>query len=71
MSDLYDTDILLWSKRQADLLRRHAAGERLNSADLDWTNIAGEIDSMPPLPVPATCPVTLKELLAPPPEEIE
>ena len=40
MSDLYDTDILLWSERQADLLRRHAAGERVNDASIDWPNIA-------------------------------
>jgi hypothetical protein len=29
MSNLYDTDILAWSERQADLLRRVAAGERV------------------------------------------
>jgi hypothetical protein len=28
MSYLYDTDILLWSPQQADLLRRHAVGDR-------------------------------------------
>jgi hypothetical protein len=28
MIDLYDQDILTWSERQADLLRRLAAGER-------------------------------------------
>jgi hypothetical protein len=27
MSDLYDSDIVTWSDRQADLLRRVAAGE--------------------------------------------
>ncbi len=42
MSD-YDSDILIWSERQADLLRRHAAGERLNHADLDWPNIIEEV----------------------------
>jgi hypothetical protein len=146
----YDSDILEWSERQAALLRRRAAGEMVNEADLDWPNIAEEIedvgkselravashlvmamlhdlkaeawptssevphwraearghrddarsayaasmadreelrieqlyrralrrmpetiDGMAPLPVPATCPVTLKELLAPPPEEVE
>ena len=46
MSDLYDRDIILWSERQADLLRRHAAGERANSADLDWPNIIEEIESV-------------------------
>jgi hypothetical protein len=39
----YDTDILLWSERQADLLRRHAAGERFKDAWIDWPNIAEEI----------------------------
>jgi hypothetical protein len=39
----YDTDILLWSERQAELLRRHAAGERINDPDLDWDNIIEEV----------------------------
>jgi Domain of unknown function DUF29 len=43
MSDLYDTDIALWSEHQADLLRRRAAGQLVNDADLDWPNIAEEI----------------------------
>jgi hypothetical protein len=43
MSDLYDTDILLWSERQAELLRRSAAGERVNDGELDWPNIVEEI----------------------------
>ena len=145
MSDLYDDDILLWSERQAKLLRRRAAGELVNDAELDWPNIAEEIedvgksqvqaveshlilallhdlkaeawprslsepswraearlhrrlarkkfthgmrqkiniadlyadalaglpeelDATAPLPVPQACPVTLDELLAPPPE---
>jgi Domain of unknown function DUF29 len=45
MSD-YDTDILVWSERQADLLRRRAAGELVNEAELDWPNIAEEIESV-------------------------
>jgi hypothetical protein len=45
MSD-YDTDILTWSERQAALLRRRAAGERINEADLDWSNIAEEIEDV-------------------------
>src|SRR5262245_32330424 len=40
----YDTDILLWSEHQAELLRRHAAGERVNDAALDWPNIVEEIE---------------------------
>jgi hypothetical protein len=46
MSDLYEEDIVLWSERQAALLRRRAAGELINEADLDWPNIAEEIDSL-------------------------
>jgi hypothetical protein len=46
MAALYDDDILLWSERQADLLRRHVAGERVNSAELDWPNIIEEIESV-------------------------
>jgi hypothetical protein len=45
MSD-YDTDILLWSERQGELLRRRAAGELVNDAELDWPNIAEEIESV-------------------------
>ncbi|HEX5328104.1 MAG TPA: DUF29 domain-containing protein [Acetobacteraceae bacterium] len=39
----YETDVLAWSERQAALLRRLAAGERVNDRDLDWPNIAEEI----------------------------
>jgi hypothetical protein len=46
MSDSYDTDILEWSERQAELLRRRAAGELVNDADLDWPNIAEEIEDV-------------------------
>lgn len=46
MSGLYDSDILEWSERQAALLRRVAAGERVNSADLDWPNIIDEVESV-------------------------
>lgn len=45
MSD-YDTDILTWSAQQSALLRRRAAGELVNDADLDWTNIAEEIEAV-------------------------
>jgi hypothetical protein len=45
MADLYEDDILLWSERHGDLLRRRAAGELVNEADLDWPNIAEEIES--------------------------
>ncbi|HET7882058.1 MAG TPA: DUF29 domain-containing protein [Acetobacteraceae bacterium] len=40
MSDLYEDDILLWSERQAELLRRRAANE------LDWQNLAEEIEDV-------------------------
>lgn len=43
MSD-YETDVLAWSERQAALLRRRAAGEFVNEADLDWSHIAEEIE---------------------------
>jgi hypothetical protein len=39
-SDLYDTDLVLWSERQADALRRRAANE------VDWDNVAKEIESL-------------------------
>ncbi|HUB16778.1 MAG TPA: DUF29 domain-containing protein [Acetobacteraceae bacterium] len=42
----YDTDIVVWSDRQAELLRRRAAGELVNDAELDWPNIAEEIESV-------------------------
>jgi Domain of unknown function DUF29 len=43
MSD-YETDILLWSEPRGELLRRRAAGEVINEAELDWPNIAEEIE---------------------------
>jgi hypothetical protein len=45
MSD-YDTDFYAWTVRQGGLLRRLAAGERVNDADLDWPNIAEEIETL-------------------------
>jgi Domain of unknown function DUF29 len=46
MNDRYDDDILQWTERQAALLRRRAAGELANDADLDWLNLAEEIESV-------------------------
>lgn len=46
MSDLYEADIVLWSEHQAGLLRRRAAGELVNDAELDWPNIAEEIEAV-------------------------
>jgi hypothetical protein len=45
MSD-YDLDFYAWTQRQGSLLRRLAAGERVNEADLDWPNIAEEIETL-------------------------
>lgn len=41
MSEAHETDILDWSDHQAELLRRHAAGEAP-----DWPNIIDEIESV-------------------------
>jgi len=41
----YDADILLWSEHQAALLRRLAAGERVND-QVDWANVVEEIESV-------------------------
>ena len=43
MSD-YETDIVEWSDHQAELLRKLASGERVNT--LDWSNIIEEIESV-------------------------
>jgi hypothetical protein len=45
MSTLYDSDILVWSEHQTDLLRRLAAGERVND-QVDWENVVEEIESV-------------------------
>lgn len=45
MSDLYDDDILLWSERQAALLRRLAHGEQVNDR-LDRENLIEDIQSV-------------------------
>jgi hypothetical protein len=42
----YDTDVAVWSERQADLLRRRASGELVNDTELDWPHIAEEIESL-------------------------
>ncbi len=44
MSD-YDADVLLWSEHQAELLRRLAAGERVND-QVDWENVIEEVESV-------------------------
>ena len=40
--DLYKRDVLVWSERQAALLGRVAAGERVNEA-VDWANVIEEV----------------------------
>ncbi len=45
MGELYDADVLEWSEHQAWLLRRHAAGEKLNETP-DWANIIEEVESV-------------------------
>ena len=42
--DLYDHDALAWSERQADLLRRHRAGERVNG--IDWAHVIEEVEDV-------------------------
>ena len=42
---LYERDALAWAEQQADLLRRLAAGERLNEA-VDWPNIIEEVQDV-------------------------
>jgi len=44
MSD-YDSDILIWSERQAELVRRIGAGEKINDL-IDWDNVAEEVESV-------------------------
>jgi hypothetical protein len=45
VSDLHDTDIVLWSEQQAALLRRLAAA-RPNEPALDWQHIIEEIEDV-------------------------
>ena len=42
--DLYRTDIVTWSRQQAERLRRRVAGERVN--DLDWEHVIEEIEDL-------------------------
>ncbi len=67
----YKRDALAWAAHQAGLLRRLAAGERLNEA-VDWTHVI-EVEDVglselrtcrPPLPLPDSCPYALDDLLS-------
>ena len=42
---LYDTDILIWSEQQADLLARLAAGEDVQD-QIDWEHVIDEVESV-------------------------
>ncbi|MBV8094722.1 MAG: DUF29 family protein [Acetobacteraceae bacterium] len=41
----YETDVVLWSEHQSALLRRVAAGDRIND-QVDWENVIEEIESV-------------------------
>ena len=45
INQLYETDVLVWAEQQASLLRRLAAGERLNEA-VDWPNVIEELQDV-------------------------
>jgi len=42
--ELYDSDILIWSEHQADLLRRLGRGEGVNG--IDWAHVVEEIEGV-------------------------
>jgi hypothetical protein len=42
----YESDVLQWSEHQVAPLRARTAGEFVNGADLDWPNIAEEIEPL-------------------------
>lgn len=42
----YDTDILIWSEHQAELLKRLADGPAANNNQIDWPNIIEEIEAV-------------------------
>ena len=44
-NEAYNEDFVVWSKRQAGLLRRVAAGEAVNEAP-DWPNLIEEIEGL-------------------------
>src|SRR5947209_2529897 len=58
----YETDIALWSEHQAALLRRVAAGERVND-QVDWENVIEEIESVGRSEVKAVRSALLQALL--------
>ena len=46
MNDLCETDFLQWTERQSTLLRRRAAGKFVNDGEVDWLNLAEEIETV-------------------------
>ena len=45
MSAIYEADLALWAKEQADALRRHASSEHASN-EIDWKNVAEEIEAV-------------------------
>ena len=58
---LYDSNILVWSQTQADLLRRLASGERVNAA-IDWPNLIEEVEDVGRSEL-ASCKILLRQAL--------
>jgi hypothetical protein len=44
VSEVYETDFVLWSAQQAERLRRLARGEQVN--DVDWPNLVEEVETL-------------------------
>jgi hypothetical protein len=42
----YNTDILIWSERQAELLKRLAVNPAVSGNEIDWPNIIEEIEAV-------------------------
>jgi hypothetical protein len=45
LSAIYEADLALWAKEQADALRRHASDEHASN-EIDWKNVAEEIEAV-------------------------
>jgi uncharacterized protein DUF29 len=60
--DLFERDPLIWAERQADLLRRLAAGEGVNDT-VDWPNVIEEVRDVG-LSEPQACQSPLVRALA-------
>lgn len=52
MSELHGSDLTVWAEQQAELLRRHAAGDPATGNLIDWPNIIAEIESIGQSEVP-------------------